>query len=148
MATKFVDGQPVEMTSEEVNALQEPLASRRERIWTAIKQERDRRRLEGGVMVLVSGVPKWFHSDTLSRTQHLGLVIAGPNMPATDWRTMDGSYVSMHQGLALQIFAAAASSDAALFAFGKQLQDQVTQSDNPEALDIRTGWPPVFDEQQ
>lgn len=87
------------------NAVQSPS-------WEAIKWERDRRKLEGGY--LVAG--KWYHSDAFSRIQQLGLVLLGANIPAgLQWKTLDGSFVTMTQQLAGQIFAAAAILDAALF---------------------------------
>lgn len=87
--------------------------------WEAIKTERDRRTQNGGY--LAAG--KWFHSDTFSRTQQTGLVMMGASIPANlQWKTMDGSFVPMTQTLASQVFAAAAASDAALFARAEQIK--------------------------
>jgi hypothetical protein len=62
--------------------------------WEAIKAERDRRTLSGGYPVDVGGEPKWFHSDLLSRSQQIGLVLLGASIPpGLAWKTMDGSFV-------------------------------------------------------
>ena len=80
--------------------------------WELIKSERDKRK-SGGVKV----GEKWFHSDSDSRIQQLGLVMMGGNIPAgLMWKTLDGSFVAMTQSLALQIFQAVAANDMAIFA--------------------------------
>lgn len=117
------------------------LASERGLIWTAIKEERDRRKLDGGYPV--SG--KWFHSDTFSRTQQLGLLLMGANIPqGLQWKTMDGSFVEMTQTLAAQVFAAAAAQDQALFAHAEALLAEVNAAQDPAAVDISVGWPSSY----
>jgi len=108
--------------------------------WEAIKQERDRRTQAGGYQV----AGKWYHSDTFSRTQQMGLVMLGANIPAgLQWKTMDGSFVTMTQTLAGQVFAAAAASDAALFSHAEQIK--ATMDADPAAFDLSAhAWPPVF----
>lgn len=108
--------------------------------WEAIKQERDKRIQEGGYQV----AGKWFHSDTFSRTQQMGLVMMGANIPADlRWKTMDGSFVTMTQALAGQVFAAAAASDAALFARAEQLRLQM-ESDPVNFNITEHSWPIMF----
>lgn len=85
--------------------------------WDAIKAERDRRMQRGGYRVGTN----WFHSDTLSRTQQIGLIMFGQSMPDTlRWKTMSGLFVQMTPTLAQQIFAAAAASDVAIFNTSEQ----------------------------
>ena len=110
------------------------------RYWESIKSERDRRTQAGGYQV----AGKWYHSDTFSRTQQMGLVMLGANVPAgLQWKTMDGSFVTMTQTLAGQVFAAAAASDAALFARAEQIK-AIMESD-PENFDLSAhSWPDVF----
>ena len=110
------------------------------RHWEEIKRERDRRIQSGGYQA----AGKWFHSDTFSRTQQMGLVMMGANIPAgLQWKTMDGSFVTMTQELAGQVFAAAAASDAALFARAEQIK--ATMDADPAAFDLSAhAWPPVF----
>jgi len=108
--------------------------------WEDIKRERDKRIQTGGYQA--SG--KWFHSDTFSRTQQMGLVMMGASIPGgLQWKTMDGSFVTMTQTLAGQVFAAAAASDAALFARAEQIK--ATMDADPAAFDLAAhAWPPVF----
>lgn len=88
---------------------------------------------------------KWYHSDTTSRIQQLGLVMMGASMPGgLQWKTMDGSFVTMTPTLASQIFAAAAAKDQALFAYAETLIGQVMASNNPDAVNITSGWPAGF----
>lgn len=109
--------------------------------WEAIKQERDRRTQAGGYQV--DG--KWFHSDTFSRTQQMGLVMMGANIPANlRWKTMDGSFVTMTQTLAGQVFVAAAASDAALFARAEQIKAAMEADPVNFVLASQT-WPAVFE---
>lgn len=112
------------------------------RYWDAIKQERDRRTQTGGYQV----AGKWFHSDTFSRTQQMGLVMMGASIPADlQWKTMDGSFVTMTQTLASQVFAAAAASDAALFARAEQIKADM-ESDPVNFVLTAQPWPSVYGE--
>lgn len=110
--------------------------------WERIKAERDRRKDTGGYMV--GG--KWFHSDDSSRIQQLALYVMGASVPAVRWKTMDGSFVTMTQALAAQVFAAAAASDQALFEHAEALRAAVNGASDPASVDISAGWPPVFGE--
>ncbi len=110
--------------------------------WEEIKRERDRRTQQGGYQV----AGKWFHSDTFSRTQQMGLVMMGANLPAgLQWKTMDGSFVAMTQTLAGQVFAAAAASDATLFARAEQIKAAMEADPVNFNLASQT-WPVVFGE--
>lgn len=110
--------------------------------WIAIKAERDRRKA-GGVKVGA----KWFHSDDASRIQQMGLVIMGANLPANlQWKTMDGSFITMTQTLAQQVFTAQASSDQTIFAAAETHRVAVEASADPATYDYSTGWPKIFGE--
>ena len=108
--------------------------------WDAIKAERDKRIQSGGYQA----AGKWFHSDTFSRTQQMGLVMMGASIPAgLQWKTMDGSFVTMTQTLAGQVFAAAAASDADIFSRAEQIK--AAMEADPAAFDLAAhAWPPVF----
>jgi hypothetical protein len=108
--------------------------------WEAIKTERDKRIQTGGYQA----AGKWFHSDTFSRTQQMGLVMMGAGIPnGLQWKTMDGSFITMTQTLAGQVFAAAAASDAAIFARAEQIK--ATMDADPAAFDLAAhAWPLVF----
>lgn len=112
--------------------------------WEAIKAERDRRTLAGGYSVDVGGEPKWFHSDLLSRSQQIGLVLLGASIPpGLAWKTMDGTSVSMTQALAGAVFAAAAQQDQATFAAASAARD-VMEAD-PQAFDLAAVvWPATY----
>lgn len=113
------------------------------KIWEAIKAERDHRTQSGGYNVGT----KWYHSDTFSRTQQLGLVLLGAGIPAnTQWKTMDGSFILMTQTLAADIFAAAAAADIATFAAAEAHRVAMEASADPGAYDFTAGWPAVFPE--
>lgn len=115
----------------------------RRKKWEQIKAERDRRTHTGGY--LASG--KWFHSDTFSRSQQLGLVLMGANIPTgLMWKTMDGSFVEMTQALAQEVFQSAALSDNAFFSYAESLRQQIENTADPESISIFTGWPPTFEE--
>lgn len=87
----------------------------------------------------------WFHSDTFSRTQQLGLVMMGATIPESlQWKTMSGEYVAMNQSLATQVFQSAIAQDIALFAHGETLKQQINASDDPANFDITVGWPETF----
>lgn len=98
--------------------------------WFRIKQLRDSYIQTAGYKV----TNDWFHSDTFSRTQQIGLVMLGNNIPAgLKWKTMQGAFVDMTPALALAIFNAAAS-DTAFFNHAELLK-------NNTSLDITSGWP-------
>jgi len=108
--------------------------------WEAIKAERDKRIQTGGYQA----AGKWFHSDTFSRTQQMALVMMGAAIPANlQWKTMDGSFVAMTQTLASQVFAAAAASDAALFARAEQIKATM-ESDPISFILTEQPWPSVY----
>lgn len=110
--------------------------------WDAIKTERDRRKA-GGVKV----GDKWFHSDDGSRIQQMGLVMMGANLPAgLQWKTMDGSFITMTPALAQQIFTGQAASDQAIFAVAEQHRVAMEASPDPAAYDFSTNWPKIFGE--
>lgn len=105
-----------------------------------IRAERDRRLQQGGFQV----AGKWFHSDTFSRSQQIGLVLLGANVPAgLQWKTMDGSFVPMTPQLAQQIFSAAAAQDVATFAASEQAQAALRA--DPVAFSFSSiAWPATF----
>lgn len=117
------------------------LAAMRATLWEEIKRIRDRKTQQGGYKV----GSHWYHSDTFSRTQQIGLTIMGAAMPAgLMWKTMGGAFVLMTPTLAQQIFAAAGQQDAALFGYAEALKAQVDEATDPAAVDIRAGWPETF----
>lgn len=118
-----------------------PPAKTPAQIWEDIKVIRDRKTQQGGYKVGAD----WFHSDTFSRTQQIGLTIMGASMPAgIMWKTMAGAFIGMTPALAQQIFAAAGAQDAALFGYAEQLKAQVEAAADTMSVDINAGWPETF----
>ena len=113
--------------------------------WTAIKTERDRRQKIG-----VKVGADWFHSDADSRTQQLGMVVAGANLPAgMQWKTLTrtGSvFVTMTPSLAGSIFQAVMVSDSAIFNAAEQHRKALEASTTPETYNVLTGWPVSFED--
>jgi len=120
------------------------LAQERAEMVERIKTFRDYVADTGGYKVVVAGVDKWFHADTRSKIQQMGLTIMGASVPPVPWKTMDGTYVSMSQSLAGQIFAAAAGKDIAVFNVAKTHLDAVAASLDPLSYDFSGGWPAIF----
>lgn len=133
----------VEITDEEAAAIQKPTRAQAiARAWEAIKTERERRKV-GGVKI----GDKWFHSDDASRIQQLGLVMMGAGLPAgLQWKTMDGSFITMTPSLAQQVFTGQTASDQAIFAVAEQHRVAMEASADPASYDYSTGWPKIFGE--
>lgn len=88
---------------------------------------------------------KWFHSDTFSRSQQLGLTMLGTNLPPNiDWKTMDKSFVRLTPTLVQQIFVAAVQQDNAIFSHAELLKVALNNASDPETVDINVGWPETF----
>jgi len=132
----------VQITDTEAVALQTPTTDQAKAAkWDAIKAERDRRTETGGYKVGT----KWFHSDQKSRSQQLGLVLLGANIPANlQWKTMDGSFVTMTAALAQQVLGAAAASDQAIFAAAEAHKAAMEASADPASYDFSGDWPATF----
>lgn len=117
------------------------IQAKRDQQIAAIKAARDLRSVTGGYQV----AGNWFHSDLFSRSQQIGLLLLGNNIPAgLEWKTMGGTKVPMTPTLAQQVFAAAAASDQALFAYGETLIAAVNAATDPMTVNITTGWPVGF----
>ncbi|HYF88965.1 DUF4376 domain-containing protein [Azospirillum sp.] len=116
--------------------------------WERIKAERDRRTSGGGFRVMVDGSPCWFHSDTLSRSQHMGMFLMGASLPAgIMWKTMSGAFVEMTPAIATAVFYAAAASDQAIFGAAEAHKAAMLESPDPAAYDFSAGWPVIYGEE-
>lgn len=149
---KLVEGTPVKnqygiwrQVWNVVNLTGQELADRvleiKARKWEEIKHLRDTKTQTGGYKVGTN----WFHSDTFSRTQQIGLVMMGASMPSNlSWKTMNGTFVSMTPTLAQQIFSAAGTQDMALFSYAENMKVQMEASNDPANFDITQGWPETY----
>ena len=118
------------------------LQNRQTYVWQQIQAERTRRQ-NGGYYV--AAVNKWFHSDSTSRIQQLGLLMMGANMPSgIMWKTMDGSFVEMTPALAGAIFQAAGTHDMTAFAVAEQHRAAMLASSDPMQYVFSGGWPAIF----
>lgn len=121
---------------------------RRNEVWEEIKKERERRKFLG-----VKVGEHWFHSDPDSRSQQLGLVIAGANLPPTPWKILSkagGLYnpvsVTMTPALAQQIFFATMMHDAAIHQAAEVHRAQMLVLENPYDYDYYVNWPVSFED--
>ena len=124
-----------------------PIAERQAAAWEAIKSERDRR---AGLGVKVG--QHWFHSDQKSRTQQLGLVLLGANIPAgLQWKTLTLTpppvFVPMTQQLAQAIVSATAASDTAIFTAAEAHRVAMEASAAPQDYDFSVGWPTSIEDE-
>lgn len=126
---------------------EEILADAKTKVWTDIKTERDRRTTTGGYKVTVDGTAKWFHSDASSRIQQLALFQLGDSIPSDlQWKTMDGSFVTMTKELAGLIVVHASMSDQAIFEVAETHKAAALASSDPASYDYSTWWPKIFGE--
>lgn len=109
--------------------------------WVQIKAERDSRSSGGFKVEISPGIFKWYHSDQTSRIQHLALLMAGANVPAIPWKTMDGSFTPMTQSIAAAIFQAALNLDKKLFEVAEQHKAYMEASSDPASYDYSINWP-------
>lgn len=124
---------------------QPTLEAKKTAMWWKIKAHRDRLSDLGGYKVTVDLVDKWFHSDNKSKIQQLGLKEAGAGIPAgMQWRTMDGTYVTMTPTLAGQIFQAAMAQDKALYEVAATHKANMEAAADPLTYNYSGGWPAVF----
>lgn len=145
----------VEITDAEAAALKMPTVDQTKGFkWDAIKAKRDAIKA-GGVKVGT----KWYHTDTESRIQHLGLMEkaratrAAGGTDATrlqalgqeiKWKTMDGSFIYLTVKHAEDIFAAVTDLDAAAFAVAETHRAAMDASADPATYDFSVGWPATF----
>lgn len=121
--------------------LADPAPPTAPQVWEHIKAERDRRKA-GGVKVGA----KWFHTDDASRIQNMTLNMMGASIPANlQWKTMDGSFVTMTQVLAGQVFQAVALLDMQAFTKAEEHRIAMEASNDPANYDFSAGWPASFE---
>lgn len=120
----------------------EALQVARDLTWNKIKAKRDTHKVGG---VYIASVNKWFHTDSDSRIQQLGLVIMGAGIPANlQWKTLDGSFTVMTQSLAGQIFTGVAILDTTAFSVAEMHKQAMLASPDPLSYNYTTGWPALF----
>lgn len=132
------------VAEQEEAAIASHIAKLKDEKWNHIKLYRDNLTQTGGY----KAGDKWFHSDTFSRSQQLGLVLLGNNIPSgLMWKTMDGSFIEMTQALAQEVFQAATIQDSSIFAYAESINKQIQDSNDLEfiqSFDIKSGWPETY----
>lgn len=114
-------------------------------VWEQIKAYRDGVRNMGGFPVGTY----WFHSDTPSKIDQLGLVnaVIMEALPSgKDWKLMDGTKVTLTAPLVQQIFGSAMTRRSANFAKAEEHKVALYASSDPYGYDFTTGWPPIYGE--
>jgi len=127
--------------------LTDPAKATEEQVWESIKAERDRRQLEGGV--LVDG--HWFLSTERATGEYNSLInasqgVASDTVLRSGWRTMDGAQVDMTPALASNILIAGIAQRCAIDDAAIAHKAAMEASPDPSAYDFSSGWPPVFGE--
>ncbi len=130
------------------------LPERRATRWEQAKAERSRREYGG-----VQAAGHWFQTDPESQLKLMRLdmkadAVLASGGAATDvltilgqpvgWKTYDNGVVPMTAGLAKEIATAIEAQSALSYARGQALYAQIMTSEDPEAIDITTGWPPTY----
>src|SRR5690606_3496912 len=87
---------------------------------------------------------KWFHTDTFSRTQWLGMMMLGQNVPGIQWKTMDGTFVTITPTLVQDVFQAISVADSAIFQNAEIHRLAMEASIDPANYDFSTGWPATY----
>ena len=116
-----------------------------------IKAHRDERK-NGGVFV----AGYWFHTDTESRIQYLGLLerfsdaaddeLITFNGAALQWKTMSGAFTTLTRSLLARISAAIAELDVRLFACAESLIARAADEEDLSNFRWLEGWPQTFQE--
>jgi hypothetical protein len=130
--------------------------------WGEIKGERDRRK-SGGVLVNVGGLDRWLHTDSDSKTQHLGnkdtardQLASGGSMsdPLLDpetgeaimWKTLGGIFIPMTCQLAFDIVMAIKSVEFSIFKAAEIHKVAMEASADPASYDYSSDWPLIYGE--
>lgn len=135
-----------------------PLKERQDLVWEKIKAERDRRKTLG-----VKAGGHWFHSDTDSRVQWLGLKDTARDLfeipgnsfgtfiellgQIVSWKTLTGDFVQVTIQLALDVTQATKELDAILFKVAETHRFAMQASVNPEEYDYSGNWPTTIDDE-
>lgn len=129
--------------------VEEILSEAKEKVWSAIKVKREDRTLNGGVKVTVDGVDKWFYTDLKSTTQYNTIINAASQEPLfsiPNWKTMDGSFVTMNLELVNKIQLAGIVLNAQTYAVAEQHKAIMLTLADPLTYDYSKGWPLIFGE--
>lgn len=141
------DNKPTVFTLTEAQIAFKVKTENQKYMWEEIKKEREKRKFAG-----VKVGTNWFHSDPDSRSQQLGLVIIGQNLPPnTPWKLLvknadfrNPTYTIMTPTLAIQIFQATMLSDMNIHKSADDHMNLMVQLENPLEYDFSGNWPVSF----
>lgn len=122
------------------------LEAARQAKWEEIKDYRENVRNSGGF--LVAGL-YWFHSDTPSRFDQLGLVNAMilSVLPATSWSLMDGTEVALTAPIVQGVFGGHMTLRGTNFQVSKAHKTALWLDPDPANYNyLGGGWVPIFGE--
>ena len=122
-------------------------------MWERIKEYRDLREASG-IMLTISGVDYWFHSDTRSLIKYLFLLFYATIFSAAYtspivWKTMSDAEVPLTAETIRNIFFKVLITGNVLYGIGRQHRANMLASDDPLSYNYKTGsppWPPVYGE--
>ena len=120
-----------------------------------VAEKRDLLIQTGGFKLVVNGVTYWFHSNSISTCQQLGLIsaaIIAKMQSAPDstvlhpvpWRTMGGETISLTVGVALSILSASFAQQGLMFAAAESHKAAIDASSTARTYDVEVGWPEMF----
>lgn len=121
----------------------------------AISDKRDALILSGGFPLRTGGSTYWFHSNSISTCQQLGLISAGiiakmQGAPDTTvlhpvpWKTMGGATLVLTVGVAMALLSSSFAQQGLLFAASEAHLTALAASGNPKAYDAGVNWPVTY----
>lgn len=110
-----------------------------DKMWTGIKRARDEY-MNGGVFV----AGNWFHSDNNSRVKYMGLKSTVPFPENLQWKTMNGTYVTMTVALVQLVLNSISKNDAIVFEVAEKHKMDMQEASDPSAYDYSSEWPSTF----
>ena len=116
--------------------------------WEAIQLLRDSKS-QGGTFV--NSINKWFHTDPKSLTHYLGLNqqrMMGSYTPVM-WKTMDGSFVKLHDSLLGEVSNQVINNELMIFGIAEQHKSMMEAYQNPLEYTeevMNTLWPQTYAE--
>jgi len=135
--TEIDDSPYIQNTPKELSQVKKMLSDN-------VKVKRDDLWVRGGFEV--NG--KWYASDAQSKTQYLFYTSLGSSIPAnTQWKTKDGSFVTLTQSLLSDMIGASIAQETAIFDKAQELLEEIdsaTTVDSLAELNWEDNWPNVY----
>ena len=132
----------VDMTAEQrADALQSDQAI----AWKQIEEKRDRLEETSGILVVdAGGKHYWFQSDHRSKTKLMHMLILKADCPSVEWKSLDGTVVSLSHDLLLAYGKASVTHHNKIYKVANIHRQKMLLSDNPLAYNFNDGWPITY----